>query len=70
MYPNAWFTLGCAYMRLKNWEFACFSFQKLIFIDSNLPEAWNNLAASQMSLGNYSEAYDALAHGIKYDRNN
>ena len=70
LYPNAWFTLGCAYMRLKNWESACFSFQKLIFIDSNLPEAWNNLAASQMSLGNYSEAYDALAHGIKYDRNN
>ena len=70
LYPNAWFTLGCTYMKLQQWNNACGAFQRLICIDSNLAEAWNNLSACHMTIGNYSEAYDALVHGIKHDRNN
>jgi tetratricopeptide (TPR) repeat protein len=70
LYPNIWFTLGCAYMKLKNWPDACSTFQKLICVDPNLAEGWNNLAACHISLGNYAEAYEALSHGIKHDRSN
>lgn len=70
LYPNVWFTLGCAYMKVKSWTEALNAFQKLVCIDSNLAEAWNNLAACHMSMGNHLEAYDALVHGIKHDRTN
>ena len=70
LYPNAWFTMGCAFMRMKNWQQAQIAFQRLVCIDSNLAEGWNNLAACHMSMANYTEAYDALVHGIKHDRTN
>lgn len=70
LYPNALFTLGCAYMKLENYEKACTAFQRLICIDSNLAEGWNNLAACHSKLGNPTDAYNALVQGIKNDKQN
>lgn len=70
LYPNALFTLGCTYMKLENYQKACSAFQRLICIDSNLSEGWNNLAACNSKLGNFTEAYNALVQGIKHDRQN
>jgi tetratricopeptide (TPR) repeat protein len=70
LYPTTWFTLGCVYMKTQEFQSAASAFQRLICIDNNLAEAWNNLAACHSRLGNALEAYNALVQGIKHDRQN
>jgi tetratricopeptide (TPR) repeat protein len=35
LYADAWFTMGCAYMRLEEWKGAVFAFGTAISIDEN-----------------------------------
>jgi tetratricopeptide (TPR) repeat protein len=47
---RSWFTLGCAYVRLENWEGARDSFSRCVSIDDEDGESWNNLASMYLRL--------------------
>ncbi|KIJ69825.1 hypothetical protein HYDPIDRAFT_22985 [Hydnomerulius pinastri MD-312] len=48
---RSWFILGCAYIRLENWEGARDSFSRCVSIDDEDAESWNNLASMYLRLG-------------------
>ncbi|KAG8218947.1 hypothetical protein J3R82DRAFT_4658 [Butyriboletus roseoflavus] len=45
-----WFILGCAYMRVENWEGARDAFSRCVAIDDEDAESWNNLATVYLRL--------------------
>jgi len=45
LYPDTWFTLGCAYMRVKDYKNAIFSFGNVVSIDDRKTDAWANIAS-------------------------
>lgn len=45
-----WFILGCAYMRVENWEGARDAFGRCVAIDDEDAESWNNLATVYLRL--------------------
>lgn len=44
LYPDTWFTMGCAYMRIEDWKGAIFAFGTVVSIDNRKQEAWANIA--------------------------
>jgi tetratricopeptide (TPR) repeat protein len=44
LFPNEWFTCGCAYMRLENFDKAIFCFGNTISINERTPDAWGNIS--------------------------
>ena len=44
LYKDAWFTCGCAHMRLEQFEKAIFAFGNVVSIDEQQTEAWGNIA--------------------------
>ena len=44
LYPDTWFTLGCAYMKMEEFKSAAFAFGTVVSIDDRKTEAWANLA--------------------------
>ena len=44
LYPESWFTLGCAYMRIEDFKNAVYAFGVTISIDDQNAEAWCNIA--------------------------
>ncbi|KAG1752390.1 uncharacterized protein EDB91DRAFT_1044855 [Suillus paluster] len=57
---RSWFILGCAFIRLENWEGARDSFSRCVSIDDEDGESWNNLASMYLRLDssqNISESH-------------
>lgn len=44
LYPETWFTMGCAYMRMENFKGAIFAFGTVVSIDESKDQAWANLS--------------------------
>ena len=53
--PKSWFILGCAAMRLEEWEEAKNAFSRCVTIDEEDGESWNNLASMYLRLGRAQE---------------
>jgi len=70
LYPSSWYTLGCAYIKLENYEKAIFAFGNVITYDESHGEAWSNIATSYLQLKKYREAQSCLEHAAKSCRNN
>ncbi|KAI6135223.1 hypothetical protein EV401DRAFT_2052677 [Pisolithus croceorrhizus] len=47
---RSWFVLGCAYVRLENWEGGRDAFSRCVAIDDEDAESWNNLATVYLRL--------------------
>lgn len=69
LYPDIWFSYGCAKMRLENFEEAIVAFQHVVSIKSEDSECLSNLALCLMTVGKNSEAHQAITQAIRYDRN-
>ncbi|KIY62828.1 tetratricopeptide repeat domain 27 [Cylindrobasidium torrendii FP15055 ss-10] len=48
---RSWFIMGCASMRLENWEVAKTAFSRCVAIDDEDAESWNNLATTYLRGG-------------------
>jgi tetratricopeptide (TPR) repeat protein len=48
---RSWFILGCACMRLEDWESAKNAFGRCVAIDEEDGESWNNLASMYLRMG-------------------
>lgn len=49
---RSWFILGCACMRMEDWESAKNAFTRCVTIDEEDGESWNNLASIYLRIGN------------------
>ncbi|KAI6040433.1 hypothetical protein EDC04DRAFT_2996759 [Pisolithus marmoratus] len=47
---RSWFVLGCAHVRLENWEGGRDAFSRCVAIDDEDAESWNNLATMYLRL--------------------
>lgn len=70
LFPSAWFTLGCAYMRLDLHSEAAQAFLQVISLEEDQGDAWNNLAACRIREGKPQEAFLSLKQGLKHTRRN
>jgi len=70
LYPESWYALGCAHMRLEEWKDAIFAFGVAISIDEGQAEAWANVAACYMQQNKYKEAILSCEQALKQNRNN
>jgi tetratricopeptide (TPR) repeat protein len=52
---KSWFILGCAAMRVEEWEEAKNAFSRCVAIDEEDGESWNNLASMYLRLGGARE---------------
>lgn len=48
---RSWFILGCAYVRVEDWEGARESFTRCVTLDDEDGESWNNLASVYLRMG-------------------
>ncbi|TFY68159.1 hypothetical protein EVJ58_g1183 [Rhodofomes roseus] len=48
---RSWFILGCAYVRIEDWEGARESFTRCVTLDDEDGESWNNLASVYLRMG-------------------
>ncbi|KAF8967462.1 hypothetical protein BDZ97DRAFT_1755892 [Flammula alnicola] len=48
---RSWFILGCACMRVEDWEDAKNAFSRCVAIDEEDGESWNNLASMYLRIG-------------------
>ncbi|KAG6836492.1 hypothetical protein H0H93_007591 [Arthromyces matolae] len=48
---RSWFILGCAAMRVEDWEEAKNAFARCVAIDEDDAESWNNLASMYLRIG-------------------
>lgn len=49
LYPDIWFTLGCAYMKIEEYKSAVYAFGTVVSIDERKSEAWANMANSYVA---------------------
>lgn len=68
LYPDAWFTLGCTYMRLEDFQQAIYSFGVSISITESNCEAWSNIATCYMRQDKFKEAVMCLEQALKHNR--
>ena len=55
---RSWFILGCACMRLEDWESAKNAFSRCVAIDEEDGESWNNLASMYLRMGIARKKYE------------
>ena len=70
LYKDAWFTCGCAHMRLEQWEKAIFAFGNVVSIDEHQVEAWGNIANCYAVQEKMKEALACTEQALKYNRRN
>lgn len=51
LYHHTWFILGCACIRLEDWDGAIEAFSRCVAIEDDDAESWNNLASVYLRLG-------------------
>ncbi|KAI9483946.1 MAG: hypothetical protein EXX96DRAFT_560270 [Benjaminiella poitrasii] len=69
LFEGSWYILGCAAMCVENWDIGARAFQRVVSLDDEQPEAWNNLASIYIKQNKKTDAFLALkqATRIKYD---
>lgn len=69
LFEGSWYILGCAAIFAESWEVGSRAFQRVVALDDDQPEAWNNLASIYLRMDRKTDAFLALkqATKIKFD---
>jgi tetratricopeptide (TPR) repeat protein len=65
LFENSWFVMGCASLRVENYNVAANAFGRVTQLDSGNSEAWNNLASVHIKTKKLVEAFGCLKEAIK-----
>jgi len=68
LYPDTWFTLGCAYMKIENYKMAIYAFGSVISIDERQVEAWSNIAGCHITMKKYFEAVTCCEQALRLNK--
>ncbi|KAK3829317.1 MAG: hypothetical protein J3Q66DRAFT_376789 [Benniella sp.] len=68
LFENSWFVLGCVCMQLEDFDTAINAFVRVVSINHENGEAWNNMAAIHMHRKNPVDAQHALRQALKEKR--
>lgn len=68
LFPDVWFTYGCAAIQVRNMQLAAHAFTRVVQQTPENGEAWNNLARVLHELGKNKEALRALTEAAKTKR--
>ncbi|KAI9302722.1 hypothetical protein BJ944DRAFT_269499 [Cunninghamella echinulata] len=69
LFESSWFVLGCAAMMIDDWETGARAFQRVVGLDQDNAEGWNNLSSIYMKMDKKVDAFLALKQAckLKYD---
>ncbi|KAK5581984.1 hypothetical protein RB653_003565 [Dictyostelium firmibasis] len=70
LFPNSWFSLGCAAMKIEKWDTALNAFSRVVSLEPEEGEGWANLASIYMYQNKMDKASSALMEGLKHKREN
>ncbi|CAG8509564.1 1080_t:CDS:1, partial [Scutellospora calospora] len=65
IFERAWFVQGCAAMHVEEWDIALQAFSRVIALDPDNSEAWNNLASVFLKQSRKLDAFNAFQQGLK-----
>ncbi|KAI9013246.1 hypothetical protein BC832DRAFT_549110 [Gaertneriomyces semiglobifer] len=65
LFENSWFVMGCAAMRVEDFDQAIRAFSRVVSLDHENGEAWTNLASVYIKQGKKREAWRALREALK-----
>jgi tetratricopeptide (TPR) repeat protein len=61
LYSRVWFTMGVSYVKLERWSDARDAFRRLVNVDEEDAEGWNNLAAVYLRMGEEGASKDDVS---------
>lgn len=60
LYSRVWFTMGVSFVKLERWNDAKEAFRRLVNVDEEDAEGWNNLAAVYLRIGEEGHPKDEV----------
>lgn len=67
LYSRVWFTLGVSFVKLERWTDARDAFRRLVNVDEEDAEGWNNLAAVYLRIGEEGHSKEEPLPPVSFD---
>jgi len=66
LFEGSWFILGCASMNIEDWDTSIEAWNRVISLDNEHGEAWNNLASVYSKKKEKRKAWKAFKEAVKF----